>query len=110
LEKLPGQVFQKGDSTMSAKHTKSIRVVSNEQQEQPTAEYKRWVDELLEQKRYIAQLQAELDQLRDNVKEKKEWLKSAEARLFALIEEAGQQYLPFNDATPSEATQESVDA
>jgi len=97
---------------MSAKHTKSIRVVSDEQQAQPTlqgtAEYKQWVDELLEQKRYIAQLQAELDQLRDNVKEKKEWLKSAEARLFALIEEAGQQYLLF--ATPPEASKESVDA
>ena len=99
---------------MIAKNKQSIRVVSDEQQEQPTlqgtAEYKRWVDELLEQKRYIAQLQAELDQLREDVKEKKEELKAAEERLFTLIEEAGQQYLPFNDSTPSEATQESVDA
>jgi len=98
---------------MIAKHPKSIRVVSDEQQEQPTlqctTEYKRWFDELLEQKRYIAQLQAELDQLQEAAKEKKEELKAAEARLFALIEEAGQQYLPFNDATTSEATQESVD-
>jgi len=71
---------------------------------------KQWFDELVEQKRYIAYLRDELDQLREVVKVRKEDLKSAEARLFALIEEAGQQYLPFTDATPSEATQESVDA
>ena len=71
---------------------------------------KQWFDELREQKQYIVYLQEELDQLREAVKVRKKDLKSAEARLFALIEEAGQQYLPFTDATPSEATQESVDA
>ena len=70
---------------------------------------KQWFDELREQKQYIVYLQEELDQLREAVKVRKEDLKSAEARLFALIEEAGQQYLPFNDASPSEATQESGD-
>jgi DNA repair exonuclease SbcCD ATPase subunit len=83
---------------MSAKHTKSIRVVSDEQQAQPTlqgtAEYKQWFDELREQKQYIVQLQEELDGLQELVKKEKKALKEAEERLFAFIEELGEQHFP----------------
>ena len=54
-----------------------------------------WLEDLLAQKRHISQLQEKLDLLREEVKECRQELQAAEARLFTIIEEAGQKHLPL---------------
>ena len=54
-----------------------------------------WLEDILAQKRHISYLQGKLDGLRAEVKECRQELQAAEARLFAIIEEAGQKHLPL---------------
>jgi len=54
-----------------------------------------WLADLMEQKRHISRLQNKLESLREQVRECRKELQMAEARLFAIIEEAGQKHLPL---------------
>ena len=54
-----------------------------------------WLEDLIAQKRHISYLTSKLDGLRAEVKECRQELQAAEARLFAIIEEAGQKHLPL---------------
>jgi len=63
--------------------------------------FKSWLEDILDQKQYVAQLQEELEVLREAVRDKKEELRAAEHRLFVLLEEVGQQRLPFHGCFPA---------
>jgi len=54
-----------------------------------------WLEDLIAQKRHISYLQGKLDGLRAELKECRQELQAAEARLYAIIEEAGQKHLPL---------------
>jgi hypothetical protein len=54
-----------------------------------------WLEDLIAQKRHISQLREKLDILREETKNCRKQLQSAEARLLAIIEEVGQERLPL---------------